>query len=89
MYYLYGIEIPTINHFSTQGSAGGPVGLLNVSFFEGVTLSASSFAASYDNVLSGVLEFDQRNGNSRKFVGNFRLGSSESALTLEGHCLIR
>ena len=84
VYYLDGIEIPTINHFSTQGSAGGPVGLLNVSFFEGVTLSASSFAASYDNVLSGVLEFDQRNGNSRKFVGNFRLGSSESALTLEG-----
>ena len=70
VYYLDGIEIPTINHFSTQGSAGGPVGLLNVSFFEGVTLSASSFAASYDNVLSGVLEFDQRNGNSRKFVGN-------------------
>lgn len=84
VYYLDGIEIPTINHFSTQGSAGGPVGLLNVSFFEGVTLSASSFAASYDNALSGVLEFDQRNGNSREFVGNFRLGSSESALTFEG-----
>ncbi len=84
VYYRYGIEIPTINHFSTQGSAGGPVGLLNVSFFEGVTLSASSFAASYDNVLSGVLEFDQRNGNTREFVGNFRLGSSESALTFEG-----
>ncbi|MEL0011738.1 MAG: TonB-dependent receptor, partial [Bacteroidota bacterium] len=84
VYYLDGIEIPTINHFSTQGSAGGPVGLLNVSFFEGVTLSASSFAASYDNTLSGVLEFDQRNGNTRKFVGNFRLGSSESAFTFEG-----
>ena len=84
VYYLDGIEIPTINHFSTQGSAGGPVGLLNVSFFEGVTLSASSFAASYDNALSGVLEFDQRNGNAREFVGNFRLGSSESALTFEG-----
>ena len=84
VYYLDGIEIPTINHFSTQGSAGGPVGLLNVSFFEGVTLSASSFAASYDNALSGVLEFDQRNGNSREFVSNFRLGSSESALTFEG-----
>lgn len=84
VYYLDGIEIPTINHFSTQGSAGGPVGLLNVSFFEGVTLSASSFAASYDNALSGVLEFNQRNGNAREFVGNFRLGSSESALTFEG-----
>lgn len=84
VYFLDGIEIPNINHFSTQGSAGGPVGLLNVSFFEGVTLSASSFDARYDNVLSGVLQFDQRNGNARNFQGNFRLGSSESAFTLEG-----
>ncbi len=84
VYYLDGIEIPNINHFSTQGSAGGPVGLLNVSFFEGVTLSASAFGAQYDNVLSGVLQFDQRNGNSREFVGNFRLSSSEAALTAEG-----
>lgn len=84
VYYLDDIEIPNINHFATQGSAGGPVGLLNVSFFEGVTLSASAFAAQYDNVLSGVLQFDQRNGNPRKFAGNIRLGSSEAALTLEG-----
>ncbi|MEM9934219.1 MAG: TonB-dependent receptor [Bacteroidota bacterium] len=84
VYYLDGIEIPNINHFSTQGSAGGPIGLLNVSFFEGVTLSASAFGAQYDNVLSGVLQFDQRKGNEREFVGNVRVGSSETALTLEG-----
>lgn len=84
VYYLDGIEIPNINHFATQGSAGGPVGMLNVSFFEGVTLTASSFDARYDNVLSGVLQFDQRNGNAREFQGNFRLGSSESGLTIEG-----
>ena len=84
VYYLDGIEIPNINHFSTQGSAGGPVGLLNVSFFEGVTLSSSSFGAQYDNVLSGVLQFDQRNGNNRNYQTNIRLSSSEAALTVEG-----
>jgi len=84
VYYLDGIEIPNINHFATQGSAGGPVGLLNVSFFEGVTLSSSAFGAQYDNPLSGVLQFDQRNGNNRNFKGNFRLSSSESAFTFEG-----
>lgn len=87
VYYLDGIEIPNINHFSTQGSAGGPVGLLNVSFFEGVTLTTSSFGSQYDNVLSGVLQFDQRKGNERKFQGNVRVGASESALTLEGPIL--
>lgn len=83
VYYLDGIEIPNINHFATQGSAGGPVGLLNVSFFEGVTLSTSAFGAEYDNVLSGVLQFDQRNGNNREMKTNIRVGSSETALTLE------
>lgn len=84
VYYLDGMEIPNINHFSTQGSAGGPVGLINVSFIENVTLSTSAFNARYDNPLSGVLQFQQRNGNSRNFSGNFRVSASEAALTLEG-----
>jgi hypothetical protein len=83
VYYLDGVEIPNINHFATQGSAGGPVGLLNVSFFNNVSLSTSAFGAQYDNVLSGVLQFDQRNGNNRDFRSNIRLSSSETALTFE------
>ena len=84
VYYLDGMEIPNINHFSTQGSAGGPVGLINVSFIDNVTLATSAFNARYDNPLSGVLQFEQRNGNSRNFAGNFRVSASEAALTLEG-----
>ncbi|WP_277479338.1 TonB-dependent receptor [Catalinimonas alkaloidigena] len=84
VYYLDGVEIPNINHFATQGSAGGPVGLLNVSFIEGVTLSTSSFAAQYDNVLSGVLQFDQRNGNAKERRANIRVSASEAAFTFEG-----
>ena len=48
VFYIDGIEIPNINHFSTQGSSGGPVGLINVSFIKDVTLSTSSFGAEYD-----------------------------------------
>lgn len=84
VYYLDGIEIPIINHFATQGSAGGPVGLLNVSFFEGFNLSSSSFNARYDDVLSGVLQFDQRNGNASEYQTNLRVGASEAAVTTEG-----
>jgi len=84
VYYLDGVEIPNINHFSTQGSAGGPVGLLNVSFIENVSLSSSSFGAQYDNPLSGVLQFDQRTGNKNDFRVNIRVSASETALTLEG-----
>ena len=83
-YYLDGLEVPNINHFSTQGSSGGPVGLVNVSFISDVTLSSSAFGVQYDNPLSGVLQFNQRNGNSRNFNGNFRISASEAAITAEG-----
>jgi hypothetical protein len=87
VYYLDGIEIPNINHFSTQGSAGGPVGLLNVDFIEGVELASSAFNARYDNPLSGVLQFDQRVGNRRERQTNLRVSASEAALTTEGPIL--
>ena len=84
VYYLDGVEIPNINHFSTQGSSGGPVGLLNVSFIDEVTLSTSAFGAQYDNALSGVLQFDQREGDRSRFNTNLRVSASETALTLNG-----
>ena len=84
VYYIDGIEIPNINHFSTQGSSGGPVGLVNVSFIKDVTLSTSAFGAEYDNALSGVLSFDQKDANIDGISGNFRLGSSEAGITFEG-----
>lgn len=84
VFYLDGIEIPVINHFQTQGSSGGPQGLLNVSFIEDVKLSTSAFDARYDNAMSSVFQFKQKNGNPNKLQGNFRLSATELAATLEG-----
>ena len=84
VYYLDEIEIPNINHFSTQGSAGGPQGMINISFIDEVTLSTSAFAVEYDNPLSGILQFNQKNGNPKEISGNFRFGASDSAITIEG-----
>lgn len=84
VFYLDGIEVPVINHFQTQGSSGGPQGILNVSFIEDVKLSYSAFDARYDNALSSVFQFKQKNGNPNRFQGNFRLSATEAALTVEG-----
>ena len=84
VFYLDGMEIPIINHFSTQGAAGGPAGILNVSFIEDATLATSAFNARYDNTLSSVLQFRQKDGNPGKIQGNVRVGASETAITLEG-----
>jgi outer membrane receptor for ferrienterochelin and colicin len=84
VYYLDGIEIPVINHFGTQGSGGGPQGILNANFIEEVKLSSSAFDARYDNVLSGVLQFKQKNGNNKKQQGNIILSATELAVTADG-----
>ncbi|WP_439882747.1 TonB-dependent receptor [Pontibacter sp. MBLB2868] len=84
VYYLDGIEIPLINHFTTQGSAGGATGILNVSFIEDLKVSTSAFDARFDNALASVFEFRQRYGNPERFSGNVRLSGSEFAATLEG-----
>lgn len=84
VFYLDGIEVPIINHFSTQGSGGGPQGILNVSFIEDVRLSTSAFDARYDNALSSVFQFKQKNGNAKRVQGNIRLSASEFAATFDG-----
>lgn len=84
VFYLDGIEIPVLNHFQTQGSAGGPQGILNVSFIEDVKLSSSAFDARYDNALSSVFQFKQKTGNPNKLQGNVRLSATEIAATFEG-----
>ncbi len=84
VFYLDGIEIPVINHFQTQGSSGGPQGMLNVSFIEDVKLSSSAFEARYDNTLSSVFQFRQRTGNPNRIQGNVRLSATDLSATLEG-----
>jgi len=83
-FYLDGIEVPNINHFATQGSSGGPVGLLNVNFIREVDFYSGAFPANRANGLSSVLSFKQKDGNQDAFITNFALGSSDAALTFDG-----
>ncbi len=83
-FYLDGVEVPVINHFQTQGSSGGPVGIINVNFIREVDFYSGAFPANRGNALSSVLEFKQKDGNNENW--NFRgtLGSSDIGLTADG-----
>lgn len=83
-FYLDGIEIPIINHFQTQGSTGGPVGLLNVNFIKEVNFYTGAFPVNYANGLSSVLDFRQMDGNANKAKYRFTLGSSDVGFTADG-----
>ena len=83
-FYLDDIEIPTINHFSTQGASGGSNGLLNVDFISNADFYTGAFPANRGNALSSVLQLTQREGRKDRVGFTFTLGASEAGLTLEG-----
>ncbi|MDZ7740280.1 MAG: TonB-dependent receptor [Bacteroidota bacterium] len=83
-FYLDGIEIPNLNHFSTQGASGGPVGIINVDFIREVDFYSGAFPASRGNALSSVIEFKQIEPNKEKWNFKTALGATDLALTANG-----
>ncbi len=83
-FYLDGIEIPAINHFATQGSSGGPVGMINVNFISDVDFYTGAFPANRGNMLSSLMEINLKEGRTDRIGGIFQVGASDVGLTLEG-----
>jgi hypothetical protein len=83
-FYLDNVEIPYLNHFSTQGSSGGPLGILNVDFIQSVDFLSGSFPASKGNMLSSLLNFTLIDGNKDKMKFKSTLGASDIGLTIDG-----
>lgn len=84
-FYLDGVEIPNINHFSTQGASGGPVGILNADLIREVNFYTGAFPANKGNALSSVLDFKLRDGDMERNSLKATLGASEVSLASNGH----
>lgn len=83
-FYIDNVEIPYLNHFSTQGSSGGPVGIINVDFVQSVDFLSGAFPASKGNALSSILNFTFVDGNKDKMKYRTTLGASDLGLTIDG-----
>lgn len=83
-FYLDGMEIPSITHFTVQGTSGGPNGLLNVLMLESASLHSSAFPAYAGNAMSSVATFNQRAGRKDRFGGSFTLSANDWGVLLEG-----
>ena len=84
-FYLDGVEIPNINHFSTQGASGGPVGILNADLIREVNFYTGAFPTDKGNALSSVLDFKLRDGDMERNSLKATLGASEVSLAPNGH----
>ncbi|MEP2294720.1 TonB-dependent receptor plug domain-containing protein, partial [Algoriphagus sp.] len=83
-FYVDDIEVPVINHFATQGSSGGPVGILNVNLIKSMDLVAGGFAANRMNALSSFFEIQLKEGRRDKMATQLTVGASELTLSNEG-----
>lgn len=84
-FYLDGVEIPNINHFSTQGASGGPVGLIDADLIRSVKFYSGAFPADKGNALSSVLDFSLRDGDMERNSLKATLGASEVSLSSNGY----
>ncbi|MDG1277932.1 MAG: TonB-dependent receptor [Algoriphagus sp.] len=83
-FFVDEIEVPVINHFATQGSSGGPVGILNVNLIKNVDLIAGGFPANRMDAMSSFFEFTLKEGRRDKMATQLTLGASELTLSNEG-----
>ncbi|MBL8015966.1 MAG: TonB-dependent receptor [Ignavibacteria bacterium] len=79
-----GIEIPNVNHFPTQGSTSGPIGMINVKFIDDVKFSTGGFSARYGDKLSSVMDIKFREGYRKGFLSDINLSTAGFGGIFEG-----
>lgn len=79
-----GIEIPNINHYPTQASTGGPIGMINVKFINDVNFSTGGFSARYGDKLSSIMDIKFREGSKQKLLFDINLSTAGFGGVLEG-----
>src|SRR3990172_242008 len=79
-----GVEVPNINHYPTQGSSSGPIGMINVKFISNIDFSTGGFSARYGDKLSSILDISFREGSREKFLSDINLSSAGFGGVFEG-----
>lgn len=79
-----GIEIPNVNHYPTQGSTSGPIGMINVKFINDVDFSTGGFSARYGDKLSSVMHISFREGYRKRFLSDINLSTAGFGGVFEG-----
>lgn len=84
LWRMEGIDIPNPNHYSTLGSTGGPVTILNTNTLKNSDFITSAFPAQYGNALAGVFDLRLRNGNNEKYEYLGQMGFNGFEFAAEG-----
>ncbi len=84
LWRMEGIDIPNPNHYSTLGSTGGPVTILNTNTLKNSDFITSAFPSQYGNAVAGVFDLRMRNGNNEKYEFLGQMGFNGFEVGVEG-----
>jgi len=84
LWRMEGIDIPSPNHFSTMGTTGGPVSMLNINNLRNSEFMTGAWSSEYGNALSGVFDLQLREGNNDSYEHLFQVGFNGFELGSEG-----
>ena len=69
LYRLEEVDIPNPNHFSSAGTTGGPISMLNNNVLQNSDFLSGAFPAEYGNATAAVFDLGMRKGNNERFLG--------------------
>ncbi|RPJ82389.1 MAG: carboxypeptidase regulatory-like domain-containing protein, partial [Acidobacteria bacterium] len=84
LFVVDNIEIPNINAFATSASAGGSVGLIDVSLIRDTTFLTGGYPAPFGNRVSSVMQIALREGSRERFGGQVSAGFLGAGGVAEG-----
>ncbi|MEM0993613.1 MAG: TonB-dependent receptor [Bacteroidota bacterium] len=84
LWRLEGIDIPSPNHWSTLGTTGGPISMLNANNLSNSDFLSGAFPAEYGNATGAVFDLGLRNGNSEQYEFLGQIGFNGFELGVEG-----
>lgn len=84
LWRMDGIDIPNPNHYSTLGSTGGPVTILNTNTLRNSDFITSAFPSQYGNAVAGVFDMRMRNGNNERYEFLGQIGFNGFEFGAEG-----
>ena len=66
LWKLDGVEIPSPNHFSTEGAATGGISMFSTQMIARSDFLTGAFPSEYGNAFSGVFDIHLRKGNNQR-----------------------
>ncbi len=84
LWVIEGVAVPSPNHYSTSGSSGGPVSMLNINTLSQSNFLSGAFPANFGNTTSAAFDLQFKKPNNTKTEYVAQIGFAGAELGVEG-----